>query len=110
MVAFLFGLVDSRQSGPFLRILQAENEPTRKPSQMAVISAHVELMREEGYMAASTAARACGVNPTTVYRWIERGAVSGKRLGRAWFVKVDDLLEMYGECKALQKQIRAAAK
>lgn len=76
---------------------------------MAVSHAHVEMMKKEGYLPASAAARAVGVNPTTIYRWVERGLVTGTRIGRSWFVLVEDLLELHEASPTLQRAIRAAA-
>jgi transposase-like protein len=76
---------------------------------MAVATSHVKMMKAEGYLPASVAARAIGVNPTTVYRWVERGVVQGKRIGKSWFVLVDDLLELHEAAPAIQKAIRQAS-
>jgi len=67
------------------------------------------MMREEGFIPASVAARAVGVNPTTIYRWVERGEITGTRIGRAWFVLVDDLLARHEAAPIIQKAIRQAA-
>ena len=78
---------------------------------MAVATAHVKAMKDEGYLPASEAARAIECNPTTIYRWIERGLLRAKVLsGRNRFVSVEDLLELHEDSPAVQKAIRKAAR
>lgn len=65
-------------------------------------------MREDGYITASSAADAVGVHITTLYRWVESGKLTGTQVGRAWFVRVHDLLDMYSNAPGIQRRIRAA--
>ena len=77
---------------------------------MAVATAHVKMMKDEGYLPASEAARAVGVNPTTIYRWVERGLLRAKVLSkRNRFVSIEDLLDMHEALPAVQQAIRKAA-
>lgn len=68
------------------------------------------LMKHEGFIRTSVAAKACGVNPSTVYRWIQNGKIVGSQVGRGWFVQVDDLLKMFDAAPGIQKRIRDAAR
>lgn len=38
------------------------------------------------YVPATVAARLIGVHARTVHRWIARGTLRGRQLGRSWFV------------------------
>lgn len=78
---------------------------------VAVATAHVKLMKAEGYLPASEAARVVGVNPTTIYRWVERGLLRAKVLSkRNRFVSVEDLIALHEELPSVQQAIRKAAK
>jgi excisionase family DNA binding protein len=71
-------------------------------------------LRKDGWLPASAVARALGVQPSTIYRACAEGRMSGRRVGRAWYVKKETVLAYYGNtaeiAKALKERIPAAPK
>ncbi len=59
-----------------------------------------EMMEANGWIPASQAADAVGVNVTTIYRWIEEGKVEGTKPSNRWYVKVASLAAKVGQATA----------
>lgn len=64
------------------------------------------LLRKEGWFPASTVARALGVYPSTIYRACAEGRMSGRRVGRAWYVQKSTVLAYYGNTPEVVKALK----
>ncbi len=64
-------------------------------------------MLKDGFAPAAEVARCLGAAITTVHRWVEKNEVSGKRLGRYWYVLLSSLAAKYPAGGEIQKQIAA---
>lgn len=65
-----------------------------------------EIMNSDGFVTASAAAGALGVELGTIHRRIGRGELTGSRVGKYWYVSVHSLLT-FTDAPALLKRIKA---
>lgn len=63
------------------------------------------LMREGGYIKASRAATALGVNITTIYRQVENRKLVGVKAGSSWYISIESLLENYADAPPILDRI-----
>lgn len=64
------------------------------------------IMLQDGFITTATAAEAMGVNVSTVYRWVKTGQIVGTRVGRSWYVRVEDLVEKHASSPTIQQRLR----
>lgn len=68
----------------------------KKPTRHNVLTAQRMRMRKQGYVPVKEAADLAGVGLSTMYEWLERKAVTGKRIGRARYVSKASLQDYIG--------------
>jgi len=73
---------------------------------MAAPPAAEAALRADGWLPASAVARALGVHPATIYRAAADGKISGRRVGRAWYVRQDTVLAYYGNAPEVAAALR----
>lgn len=64
------------------------------------------IMLQDGFITTAIAAEAMGVNVSTVYRWVKTGQIVGTRVGRSWYVRVEDLVEKHASSPTIQQRLR----
>ena len=64
------------------------------------------IMLQDGFITTAVAADAMGVNVSTVYRWVKTGQIVGTRVGRSWYVRVEDLVEKHASSPTIQQRLR----
>lgn len=56
-------------------------------------------MRKQGYVPVRDAAEAAGIGISTMYEWLDKKFVRGKRVGRSRYVSVSSLQDHLGDFK-----------
>lgn len=64
------------------------------------------IMLQDGFITTAVAAEAMGVNVSTVYRWVKTGQIVGTRVGRSWYVRVEDLVEKHTSSPTIQQRLK----
>lgn len=64
------------------------------------------IMLQDGFITTAVAAEAMGVNVSTVYRWVKTGQIVGTRVGRSWYVRVEDLVDKHASSPTIQQRLR----
>ncbi len=64
------------------------------------------IMLQDGFITTAVAADAMGINVSTVYRWVKTGQIVGTRVGRSWYVRVEDLVEKHASSPTIQQRLR----
>ncbi len=64
------------------------------------------ILLQDGYITTADAAEAMGVNVSTVYRWVKTGQIVGTRVGRSWYVRIEDLIKKHASSPTIQQRLR----
>lgn len=65
-------------------------------------------LREDGYITARAAATATGHAIQTIYRWCYSGKLVGKKVNDWWYVKAENLVDLFDGAPEVQAKIRQA--
>lgn len=67
-----------------------------------------KLMRDAGYVTATTAADAVGAdNIGTIHRMVKSGKLVGAKIAAHWYISVKSLLEVYAQAPPILARLRA---
>jgi len=66
-------------------------------------------LRSDGWHPASAVARALGIHVSTVYRAAADGKISGRRVGRSWYVRLDTVAAYYQDAQEIKDALATLA-